>query len=591
MKISVRLWQTALFVTVVLVATLILSATLFRSLEQSVSEVSRSALKKDAKELAGSLGEYLPLTARTAPAAADRVKRFAEVFEDDVWIYSRTAELTALRVQTKGQPRDVSDVLQQARRAALERGETFAYARYSPGTNVAVASEAIRDDDGRIIGAVVVADRGAEALSIVSSARDQLRVTFLISLVVSGLLGFVFSEVIRRQIRTLSEAALAIAEGDFGQRLARARLPDEIGELADSYNRMAAKLGEAFEAITGQEREITAVVEAMAEGLVAVDARRVVRHANPVAAELLGVELGRLVGRPVDEVVKAEELLRPIDDALSGRHVSETITFGHRVLLLSATPVTSSEEPGPRGAVLLLRDVTEQKRWEQAQRQFIATASHEMRTPIAAMRGFLELLESGAKDKPEIRDDFLRTMQAEVDRLQRLVGDLFTLAQLDAGRMRLSVAPQSLEEIIGDVVAVMGPLADEAGVRLETDLAPGTPSVLCDRDRIVQVLMGFVDNALKHSRSAGEITVYARRDGSAVRVGVKDTGPGIPADVRSKIFGRFYRGGDETDGAARGAGLGLAIANEIVAAHGGAIGVDSEPGWGADFYFLLRQAP
>lgn len=587
MKISVRLWQTALFITVVLVATTILSFTLFQSLEHSIREVTQSALRKDAIELAQSLGPYFPVTEITRSQLRTRVVSFADVFEDDVWVYDGRGQLVE-RWQTRSQP---AERLKEAKAAGLGSDTTYAFVEYGLKTNIAIASRAVYDNKGRKVGAVVVADQGAEPLSILNAARDQIRVTFLIAVAVSGLLGFVFSEVIRRQIKQLSDAAIAIAEGDFGKRLKPGRLPDEIGELAESYNRMAARLGDAFAAITGQEREIAAVVEAMAEGLLAVDSRRIVRHANPVAAELLGVPLDALTHRPVDEVVQAEELLGPIDAALSGEHVSETITLGPRILLLHATPIAPSEGLGPGGAVLLLRDVTEQKRWEQAQRQFIATASHEMRTPIAAMKGFIELLEGGAKDRADVRDEFLGTMQAEVERLQRLVGDLFTLAQLDAGRMRLNLRPQPVEELVGDVVAVMGPLADDAGVRLETDLAPGTPQVLCDRDRIVQVLMGFVDNALKHSKDAHEITVYARRNGSAVRVGVRDTGPGIPADVRGKIFDRFYRASDETDGTSRGAGLGLAIAKEIVEAHGGTIAVESEPGWGADFYVVLRRAP
>lgn len=587
MRISVRLWQTALFVTVVLVASLILSVALVGSLADSMEEVSRQALSKDVRELAESLSPRFPLDPQSRVRLRERVARFAEIFEDDVWVYDASGDLVDRRRIREPSP----ELLEEAKRAALEGDRPYVFVHYGPESDVAIASQAIRDKEGRRVGAAIVVDREAGAQSIVVRARDQIRVTFLIAVVVAGLLGFVFSEIIRRQVNALSGAATSIAEGHFGRRLKRGWLPDEIGALADTYNRMAARLGEAFEAVTGQERETAAVVEAMAEGLIAVDAGRVIKQVNPVAADLLGIDALGSRGRPVDEVIGAEELLGPIDDALSGRHESETITLGQRILLLHATPVTASEGPSPTGAVLLLRDVTEQKRWEQAQRQFIATASHEMRTPIAALRGFLELLEGGAKDKQEVRDDFLRTMEAEVDRLQRLVGDLFTLAQLDAGRMRLNLAPHAVEEIIGDVVAVMGPLADEAGVALTTELGVAAPMVLCDRDRIVQVLVGFVDNALKHSHREGEVTVYARREGASVRVGVKDTGPGIPADVRGKIFARFFQGSGETDGVMRGAGLGLAIAREIVEAHGGTIAVESEPGWGADFYFLLRQAP
>lgn len=583
MRISVRVWQTALFVTVILVAMLILSSTLFGALQRSILNTSLNVLDNNASELSALLGPDFPLTASSTADIRDQVGRFADVFGNDVWVYDAGGSLVERRQLTPGMRQPL---LSAAIVGALSETGHFGVTRFG-NPNVFIASRAIYRDNNRV-GAVVVAERGDQAQAVVTAARDQLTITFWIALAISGLLGFVFSDLITRQVKRMSQAALAIAGGDFGQRLRRGRLPDEIGDLADSFNLMAGQLGEAFTAIQGQEREISAVVEAMAEGVVAVDSARVVRHANPVAARLLAADPNNFVGRHLEEVVRTDELLTPIDEALSGRQVSETVDHGGRVLLLHATPIAAAE--GIAGAALLIMDITEQKRWEEAQREFIANASHEMRTPIAAMRGFLELLESGAKEKRAVRDEFLKTMQAEVDRLQRLVADLFTLAQLDSGRMRLDVSAQPVEELVGDVVAVMGPLADAAGVRIETDLAVSLASVMCDRDRTVQVLIGFVDNALKHSSAGDTVTVWARFEASKVAIGVRDTGPGVPDASLARIFDRFYRAVDEHDAARRGAGLGLSIAKEIVEAHGSRISVDSRPGEGTDFSFTLDRA-
>lgn len=583
MKISVRLWQTALFVTVVLVAMLVLSLSLFATLERSVRQATQADLRRDLDEFTYTVRSLVAGPAAGRKQISEHIDRFSTAHGDDVWVFDAKGGLVEARERGLV-PRSF---VESVRTASLGADQPFTLLQFSD-TDVAVGAQTMYDRRGVRVGTVVLADTGADREAILETARSQMVIAFSVALAVSGLLGFVFSEVIRRQIRRLTQAARAIAAGDFTQRLARGRLPDEVAELADSYNMMARRLGEVFSQLQGQEREIAAVVEAMAEGVVAVDERRVVRHANPSAAQVLRVDQSRFVGRPVDEVIRNEALLRPIDEALGGSHVSETATMGVRTLLLHATPVKSPEGSG--GAVLLIRDVTEQKRWEEAQQKFIANASHEMRTPIAALKGFLELLEGGAKEKAPVRDEFLKTMQAEVDRLQRLVVDLFTLAQLDSGRVRLDMSEVPLEELVGDVVAVIGPLADEAKVRLETDLSKGAPRVLCDRDRTVQVLLGFLDNSLKYCSPGDTVTVYAHVDGSMVRVGVKDTGPGIPAEALDKVFVRFYRVADDSDSTWKGAGLGLAIAKEIVEAQGSSIAVRSDEGEGADFSFTLRPA-
>ena len=228
---------------------------------------------------------------------------------------------------------------------------------------------------------------------------------------------------------------------------------------------------------------------------------------------------------------------------------------------------------------------------ERAQREFVANASHELRTPIAALKGAIEILETGGKEKPEVRDEFLATMRVEANRLQRLVDNLFTLAQVDSGRLQLQVKPEPADEIAWVVSTAMRPLANDAGVALQADIAAGDLTVMADRDHITQVLLGFVDNAIKHSEAGDIVTVSVTPDGDGkLRLCVADSGSGIPADVLPHIFDRFYTQRNAATGQRRGSGLGLAIAAEIVEAHGSRIDVESEPGKGACFCFQLPRA-
>ena len=575
MKFSLRLWQTLLFITVIVVAMLTLSYSLISSTRQSVTRAERTQLEKEAATLAEQMSHLLPYSMHRDQADG-QLADFSRVFKVDVWLLDSTGK----RLFSRGNfTRPGATLLSTASAARKRRA-------YAAETVPGRAEEMIGAQpvilDGKVQATVAIGDSGADARAILEQAGRQITIAFWIALVVSGLLGWLFSEIIAHQVRRLSDGALSIAQGNFDLRL-KGMFPDEVGELATSFNVMAERLGSAFETLSEQQREIATVVETMAEGLIAVDEELRIRLINPAAAELLAKPIVGLEGKTMREAVGAEGLIQPIEAALGGRQVSETYEHGSRVLLLHASPIRSGSGR-PVGVVLILRDVTQQKRMEQAQRDFISHASHELRTPISSLRGFIELLEGGAKDDSGVRDRFLTTMDVEVDRLQRLIEDLFTLAQLDSGRLDLKLATNSAAEFVEEVVNLVGPIAASSDVHLRSDIEPSLPNVLCDRDRIVQVLLGFIDNALKHSRPGNSVTVFARRNREAVRVGVADTGPGIPPGDMPRIFERFYRITDDK----KGAGLGLSIAKEMVEAHGSSIGVESAPGSGTTFYFDLK---
>lgn len=580
MRFSLRLWQTLLFITVIVVAMLTLSYSLISSTRTGVARADRAQLSKEVRNISIQVGRLMPYAKNRSEVNA-RLAQFAHVFGVDVRLLEPGGKLLFARGRTS-RP---GAVLRAAREEAVaKRGYVL---KLVPGRaqEMVAATPLIRN--GKVEVVVAVGDTGAGAQAILAEASRQITVAFWIALVVSGVLGWVFSEIIAMQVRRLSDGALAIAKGNFDLRL-KGMFPDEVGELATSFNVMAERLGTAFGALSEQQREIATVVETMDEGLVAVDERLRIRLVNPAAAELLGKSIAELEGKTMQEAIGVQGLTQPVETALGGRQVSETYEHKNAALLLHASPIRSGSGR-PVGVVLILRDVTQQKRMERSQRDFITHASHELRTPISSLRGFIELLEGGAKDEADVRDRFLSTMDFEVDRLQRLIEDLFTLAQLDSGRLDLRVSANTSDEIVDEIVNLVSPIAVSADVCMQGDAEPGLPQVMCDRDRIVQVILGFVDNALKHSRAGDTVTVFARRHGQqAVRFGVSDTGPGILPEEMPRIFQRFYRVTDAVD--KKGAGLGLSIAKEIVEAHGSTIGVETAQGEGATFYFDLDAA-
>jgi two-component system sensor histidine kinase VicK len=582
-RASFRLWQTELFVVVIVVAILILSGSLSVGLKMTLAEMGKTNALRNTSALAQRLGPEFPVTTGSIAGMRQSVNEFRDIYGAGIWVY----DMNGVLIDASFDIAPSQGALETARHAVVAGSPIYANMDLRKDGWV-IASKAIQGPAGGNVGVVVTANSVASSLAILDAVRGRLWVTFWISLVIAGLMGFGFSELISRRVRAMSKAATAIADGDFEQRLPTGVAPDEIFELAVAYNTMAAKLGAAFSAIQEREREITAVVESMAEGVVAFDSAGAVRVINPGAVRLLAPPTGELLGMSAQTLTQDEAVREVIEAALAGEDAVATATLGEVTVLMHSTPL-HDEGGGADGAVLLLADVTERHRVEDAQRQFVADASHEMRTPIAALKGMLELLNDGAKDDPRVRDDFMRTMQIEVDRLGRLVADLLTLARLEAGSLHPTISPQPIAVLFEDVTSVMSTLAERADVKLSVELDDDDVEVLADRDRIVQVLLGFVDNALKHSPKGSTIHLRAHSDGVSVLLEVADEGSGIEPEQLSHVFDRFYRA-DEARSGSRGAGLGLAIAKEIVEVHDSSIQVESAPGKGTTFGFRLPVA-
>lgn len=579
---SIRLWQTELFIIVIVVAILILSGSLSAGLKTTLTRLTETSELRNASALVQRLEPILPIGVGGTAPLRDVLAEYRDIYGGGIWVYGAEGELLESAYDTA----PTEAVLESALLWGLKEDSAYVTSDLRADGWV-VASQPIQDPGGRPEGVVITASAANQPAAILRAVRDRLWVTFWASLVIAGLLGFGFSELMSRRIRAMSDAAAAMAAGDFEQRISAGFVPDEVQDLAESYNRMAATLGEAFGEIQESRRQIAAVVESMAEGVLAFDSAGLVRVVNPEAARLLAVSAEDAPGMSVEEMTAEPEVIGAVRKALEAESTVQTVSLGEHVVLIHCTPLLDAAG-AVDGAVLLLSDVTDRHRIEAAQRRFVADASHEMRTPIAALKGMLELLDDGAKNVPEVRDDFIHTMQLESDRLGRLVADLLTLARLEAGSLKLERTPEHVADLLGDVACVMRTLAEQAQVALEVRVPDEGALVIGDHDRIVQVLLSFTDNALNHAPAGTTIRLSAEAHGGMVRLEVSDEGSGIEPGEIDRVFERFYRADSAREGS--GTGLGLAIAKEIVEAHGSSIYVRSQPGAGTTFGFELPSA-
>ena len=433
--------------------------------------------------------------------------------------------------------------------------------------------------------------RLALPLSAVDQARSSLHAVLGVALLLAALLALglslLLSHITSRTLKTLTEGAARFGRGDFSVRLP-VRSRDELGDLARVMNEMSGRLEREMERLAAERNRLDAILRGMGEGLLVTDAAGTVTMVNPAFRALFGLT-AEPAGRPLADVCRHPALIeafRRVKERGS-EQVAEMVLPRPVEIILLAHWVPLLEGGLPAGVVAVFHDITDLKRLERVRRDFVANVSHELRTPVSVIRGYAETLANGTVD-PATATRFVSTIQAHAERLANLIGDLLTLSELESRGASFSLTPLSLSELIGHCCHLLDPQAANRQITISADNLPPL-TVLADRQRLEQVLVNLLDNAVKYTPAGGRVTVAAEADGDMVKISVRDDGPGIPLHEQTRIFERFYRldaGRSRDQG---GTGLGLAIVKHIVQLHGGTVWVESVPGQGACFTFTLRQ--
>jgi two-component system phosphate regulon sensor histidine kinase PhoR len=389
------------------------------------------------------------------------------------------------------------------------------------------------------------------------------------------------------RIVELEQVARRLGAGDARVR-ARELPADEVGRLGGALNRMAAELHDRVVALERERDQREVILSRMSDGVALIDGDDRVVRANASLAEQLDLVLPPEPGTPLRVIARSPELTATLAAARrEGRTVEAEIRlWAPRERLLRAT-VTPLAGPPPGGAVLVLRDLSEGERAQRIRQEFVANVSHELKTPLTSLRGYAEtLLEGGLEDRDH-REGFVRVIRDQAERLQDLVEDLLSLADLERPDARLHREPLDLRELVAGLLPGFEERAHRAGLILT--LAPGGPAqVDADRRRIEQVIANLLDNALKYTER-GSVTVSVGGDVAHAWGEIHDTGPGIPHADQARVFERFYRVDKARSRDKGGTGLGLSIVKHILALHDGSISVSSAPGAGSTFRFEIPR--
>ena len=410
-----------------------------------------------------------------------------------------------------------------------------------------------------------------------------------IALLAAGISWFI-SRRISRPIEQVKKSAEHFAAGDLNHRLAPPAT-EEMGGLAVAMNQMAAQLSDRIETIIRQRNQLETVLASMLEGVIAVDADERVISINQAAGRLFENDPIGCQGKSIQEVIRSPALQQFIRNALKNMSPAEEdiIVFQNeeRIIAAKSSPLLDASQQ-QMGALVVFNDVTQLRRLEHMRRDFVANVSHEIKTPLTAIKGFVETIQQGKVETIEEKERFLAIVQKHVDRINTIVDDLLTLSKIEQEdeSKKISFENVKLEDVFRSAIQICMPKAAQKNIRIDLECEKEISAAI-DPTLMEQALVNLLDNALKYSEPKSRILVKLHCENSEMIISVQDHGIGIAQKHLSRLFERFYRVDKARSREMGGTGLGLAIVKHIAQAHGGRVTVDSRLGEGSRFSIHL----
>jgi two-component system phosphate regulon sensor histidine kinase PhoR len=482
---------------------------------------------------------------------------------------------------------------------ALKTGSGSSF-RYSTTTGEELFYRAFLQDEGesqRIVRLAIALD---EVQAVTNSLRRSLFLGFLVASAVGLLLAFAFSRRLSRRVKRLVEFSGQVAEGVFPQNFFGKSGRDEIHRLERHLNDMSEKIRQNVQQVIAEKEKANSILRGMMEGVLVIDPKGRVLVINEQAQNMFNLSPDRDIrGASILELSRHPEMKKLIEQILvfdftSERYSRQVELHEGRWFRVNAVSLRNNQS-STYGSILVFHDITEVKQLERMRSDFVANVSHELRTPLTAIRGYAETLCQTPPDDPADAQHFLSIIEKHAERLSRLTEDLLTLSDLESGKIEIDFNPVDIKRVVQSVSEVFSDAANKKQVTLEQVIEQGLPAVMGDVDRLQQLLINLVDNAVKYTPVNGTVTVKAQRitinsSIDAVELSVIDTGTGIPEHAIPRLTERFYRVDKARSRELGGTGLGLAIVKHIAQAHGAQLKIESALHKGTMVSVLLPTA-
>lgn len=434
--------------------------------------------------------------------------------------------------------------------------------------------------NNEVLGAIYI---GADISSVqnnMKNIRDILTNATIWALCVTALLGNFLAKTITGPIKEVTSKAERLAKGDFGQ-IITVKSQDEVGQLTEMFNYLTVRLKSTLDEMHSEKNKVETILTHMTDGIIAVNKQGHVIHANPAAYKIFNVGEADLYEKSFNEIAQNLNLGVTIEDLFNDSDSNFNILSINNLIIKLNVVLFRNEKEETAGAILVLQDVTEQERLDKMRKEFVANVSHELRTPLTTIKSYAETLLDGALDSRDIAVNFLNVINSESERMTRLVKDLLQLSKLDYDKVEWNMKEINLPDIIKECVFKMEIAAKQKDQDLTYEIKEEALRMVGDKDRIEQVIINILSNAIKYTPENGSISVTAAKtEDNKVEIRITDTGMGIPKEDIPRLFERFYRVDKARSRMMGGTGLGLSIAKNIVEAHNGTIGIESEYGQG-----------
>lgn len=545
------------FVVIVIISTMCIGIISINIFKNNIFKIKEKNITLHAKQLENILEPYIE-NGVESKEYKDILKVVNSFENTKVWIVNKNGEINTIYENNntaKEKNLDVKKIYSGVIKSALQ-GNVKTVRKYNSyyDENMVTAVVPVRTNKA-IIGAVLVHSSTKDLSNSMNKFFMYLIAALLGEIIIAGLLGFYFSKSITKPIKKINEAALQMTEGNYNIKT-NIYQKDEIGELSNSFDLLASKLEYNIDQLFMEKNKLSDIITSMKEGLVALDKECKLININDSALEMLNLNTYD------DKVLENIGLKSIIHDVLRVNEKKAVLkNYEDKNLNFSVSPVLNNRHE-ITGVVIIIQDISEQEKLEQMRKDFVANVSHEFRTPLTIIRGNLEALYDKVIPEKEIDENYLRLLK-ETKRLEAMVKDLMDLSKLQQGKVAIDFQKLDIKSLLQDVVRVLKPITKEKNIELELIAEDNLPPVWSDYDKLKQLLIIFLDNAIKFSFENSKIKLAVTLEDN-LSIIITDYGIGIPKEAMPFIGERFYKADKARKYADKGTGLGISIAKHLI---------------------------
>lgn len=447
---------------------------------------------------------------------------------------------------------------------------------------------ALREKNGRVLGYLRMSDPSEYIPKITIKFYRSLAAALLLALAVCVILSYFISLLFTKPLKRLVETSEKISEGNFPATIIK-KSWFEIGALERAVEKMSLRLSELFNNIIKQQRSSGAVFSGMKEGVIVLDNEGKILSANPAVEKIFGVAGEEISGRTVLEALRNNEIA-----GVTNRSLKLEKEIEEEIDIMTPVEASFSVYAGPirdkdgniLGGICVLHDITKLKKLEKYRSEFVANISHELKTPLTAIKNYAETLLNSAPDDKEKSRNFLLKIEKHSDNLSSLIDDILELSRLESGARSAEPRPVNISEVLSKSVELLQEKAIKKNITI--DLAcDGNLSINSIKDHIFRAASNLIDNAINYTGDNGKVSIRCIKNDNSIEISVSDSGIGIPKESLERIFERFYRVDPGRSRESGGTGLGLSIVKHIMELHGGRVTVQSQPGKGSTFTLIF----